>query len=115
MEVLDAGPNGRGVDLVGVLTLLAGSHGVLQAMIEGGGRLHGAFVEEHLADRLVAYVAPVLLGERGHPVIGFPGPDTLADANRWQVLDVTSIGSDVRLVFAPPSDRRDPPNTDGVA
>ena len=33
-------------------------HGVLQAMVEGGGRLHGAFVDENLADRLVAYVAP---------------------------------------------------------
>ncbi len=84
VEVLAPGAQGRGVDLEGLLTLLARSHGVLQAMIEGGGRLHGAFVDEHLADRLVAYVAPVLLGERGHPVIGFPGPDTLADATRWR-------------------------------
>ena len=88
VETLMAGAHGRGVDLVGVLELLAESHGVLQAMIEGGGRLHGALVEEQLADRLVAYIAPVLLGERGHPVIGFPGPDTLADATRWRVRDV---------------------------
>jgi diaminohydroxyphosphoribosylaminopyrimidine deaminase / 5-amino-6-(5-phosphoribosylamino)uracil reductase len=106
LEVVDAGTHGRGVDLVAVLTVLAESHGVLQAMIEGGGLLHGAFVDEHLADRLVAYVAPVLLGERGLPVVGFPGPDTLADASRWQLRDVTRLGADVRLVLDPPAHDR---------
>jgi diaminohydroxyphosphoribosylaminopyrimidine deaminase/5-amino-6-(5-phosphoribosylamino)uracil reductase len=103
VEIVDAGHEGRGVDLVALLTLLAESYGVLQAMIEGGGYLHGAFVEEHLADRLVAYVAPTLLGERGLPVIGFPGPDTLADATRWQLLDATRLGNDVRLTLEPPA------------
>ena len=70
VEVLRAGPQGRGVDLPETLTVLAERYGVLQALIEGGGRLHGAFVEEHLADRLVMYIAPVLLGERGLPVQG---------------------------------------------
>jgi diaminohydroxyphosphoribosylaminopyrimidine deaminase/5-amino-6-(5-phosphoribosylamino)uracil reductase len=101
VEVLDAGTEGRGVDLVGVLTLLAERYGVLQAMIEGGGRLHGAFVAEGLADRLIAYVAPVLLGERGLPVVGFPGPDSLAEATRWQLRDVTRFGADVRLILDP--------------
>lgn len=103
VEVLDPGPEGRGVDLVGVLRLLAERYGVLQAMIEGGGRLHGAFVAEGLADRLVAYVAPVLLGERGLPVVGFPGPESLASATRWQLRDVTRFGADVRLILDPPA------------
>jgi diaminohydroxyphosphoribosylaminopyrimidine deaminase/5-amino-6-(5-phosphoribosylamino)uracil reductase len=102
VEMLGAGVQGRGVDLLGVLTLLAERYSVLQAMIEGGGRLHGAFVDEQLADRLVAYVAPVLLGERGLPVIGFPGPDSLAAASRWEVRDVTRFGADVRLILDPP-------------
>jgi diaminohydroxyphosphoribosylaminopyrimidine deaminase / 5-amino-6-(5-phosphoribosylamino)uracil reductase len=99
VEVVDPGVDGRGIDLPRMLTVLAQSYGVLQAMIEGGGRLHGAFVAEQLADRLVAYVAPVLLGERGLPVVGFPGPDTLADAARWQLRDVTQVGPDVRLTL----------------
>jgi diaminohydroxyphosphoribosylaminopyrimidine deaminase/5-amino-6-(5-phosphoribosylamino)uracil reductase len=101
VEVVEPGPRGRGVDLVALLTLLAERHGVLQALIEGGGHLHGAFVEEGLADRLIAYVAPVLLGERGAPVAGFPGPDTLADARRWVLRDVTRLGGDVRLTLDP--------------
>jgi diaminohydroxyphosphoribosylaminopyrimidine deaminase/5-amino-6-(5-phosphoribosylamino)uracil reductase len=101
VEIVGPGPEGRGVDLVALLTLLAERHGVLQAMVEGGGNLHGAFVAEGLADRLVAYVAPVLLGERGLPVVGFPGPDTLADARRWTLRDVTRLGDDVRLTLDP--------------
>ncbi|MGZ4736126.1 MAG: bifunctional diaminohydroxyphosphoribosylaminopyrimidine deaminase/5-amino-6-(5-phosphoribosylamino)uracil reductase RibD [Acidimicrobiia bacterium] len=101
VEVLEPGPLGRGVDLVALLTVLAESYGVLQAMIEGGGRLHGAFVEEGLANRIVAYMAPVLLGERGLPAVGFPGPETLADAARWQVRDVARLGADVRITLDP--------------
>jgi diaminohydroxyphosphoribosylaminopyrimidine deaminase / 5-amino-6-(5-phosphoribosylamino)uracil reductase len=103
VEVVEPGTHGRGVDLVAVLRILAESYGVLQAMVEGGGRLHGAFVEEGLANRLVAYVAPLLLGERGLPVVGFPGPDTLGDATRWRLHDVARLGADVRLVLDPRS------------
>jgi diaminohydroxyphosphoribosylaminopyrimidine deaminase/5-amino-6-(5-phosphoribosylamino)uracil reductase len=108
VEVLGAGVQGRGVDLLGVLTLLAERYGVLQAMIEGGGRLHGAFVDEQLADRLVAYIAPVLLGELGLPAMGFPGPESLTAASRWDVRDVTRFGADVRLILDPPDRARAP-------
>jgi diaminohydroxyphosphoribosylaminopyrimidine deaminase / 5-amino-6-(5-phosphoribosylamino)uracil reductase len=108
VEVLDAGTDGRGVDLGGVLALLAQRYGVLQAMVEGGGHLHGAFVAEGLADRLVAYVAPVILGERGTPVVGFPGPDSLAHATRWLLRDVTRFGPDVRLIVDPPAGAPEP-------
>jgi diaminohydroxyphosphoribosylaminopyrimidine deaminase/5-amino-6-(5-phosphoribosylamino)uracil reductase len=104
VEVVEPGPRGRGVDLLALLTLLAERHGVLQALIEGGAHLHGAFVDDGLADRLVAYVAPVLLGERGNPVAGFSGPETLADAGRWVLRDVTRLGDDVRLTLDPAAD-----------
>ncbi len=95
------GPAGRGVDLGATLDLLAAEYAVYQAMVEGGGRLHGAFVAEGHADRLIAYVAPVVLGEQGRAVIATPGPATLVDADRgWRVTDVTQFGPDVRITYS---------------
>ena len=96
---VDAGPDGRGVDLQAVLHTLGSDHQVLQAMFEGGGKLHGALIGEGLADRLVTYVAPVILGERGRAVIAYPGAETLDDAPRWTMSDVTPIGADVRITY----------------
>lgn len=101
VEVVGPGAGGHGVDLAATLAVLAERFGVLQAMIEGGGRLHGALVAEGLADRIVVYVAPVLLGERGRPVLGFPGPDSIGGAPRWRLRDVTRVGADVRLTLDP--------------
>ncbi len=99
VETVAPGAHGRGVDLVEVLIRLARSHAVLQAVIEGGSRLHGAFLDEQVADRIVAYVAPVLLGARGLPAFGGSGPESLAAAPRWQIRDVTRFGADVRLTL----------------
>jgi diaminohydroxyphosphoribosylaminopyrimidine deaminase/5-amino-6-(5-phosphoribosylamino)uracil reductase len=105
VRIVAPGPVGDGVDLDAVLRGLAQEYHAFQAMIEGGGKLHGAFVTEARADRLVTYVAPVVLGERGRAVLAHAGPDTLADAGRWRVLDVTPIGPDLRITYAPIRDR----------
>ena len=101
VRVIAAGPEGRGVDLDAVLHGLATEYHAFQAMIEGGGKLHGAFVAEGRADRLVTYVAPVVLGERGRAVLAHPGPDTLADARRWRIVDVRGVGDDLRITYDP--------------
>ena len=49
---------------------------MLQALVEGGGALLGALVEAGLADRLVTYVAPTLLGTDGRPGVRLAGPAT---------------------------------------
>jgi diaminohydroxyphosphoribosylaminopyrimidine deaminase/5-amino-6-(5-phosphoribosylamino)uracil reductase len=89
---------GGGVDLTETIALL-GREGVLQVLFEGGGALVGALLAGAHADRLVAYVAPIVLGERGRPGYVLPGPDTLAAATRARLLDVVRIGPDVRMEF----------------
>lgn len=89
-----------GVDPNAALELL-GQRGVLQAMVEGGATLHGALVAAQLVDRLVLYVGARVLGERGRPVVAWPGPPSIAAAPRWRLVDVRRIDDDARLEFEP--------------
>lgn len=103
VEELRPAADGRGVDLLATLELLGGL-GVVQAMVEGGGRLHGALLDAGLVDRIVAYVAPLLLGDGGRPALALAGPNTLAGAGRWKVADATRLGADLRLVLEAPGE-----------
>ena len=82
-------------DVAGALTSLTG-HDVQHVLLEGGPTLAGAFVADGLVDRVVAYMAPALLGS-GHPVLGDAGISSLARALRLRTVDVTRLGDDVRI------------------
>jgi diaminohydroxyphosphoribosylaminopyrimidine deaminase/5-amino-6-(5-phosphoribosylamino)uracil reductase len=75
--------------------------GVISVLLEGGPTLAGAFWAGGLIDKVIAYVAPVLLGSGRHPVITDAGIDTIADAGRLHLDDVTRFGDDVRLTSYP--------------
>ncbi|HEX2738492.1 MAG TPA: bifunctional diaminohydroxyphosphoribosylaminopyrimidine deaminase/5-amino-6-(5-phosphoribosylamino)uracil reductase RibD [Acidimicrobiia bacterium] len=96
VETVAAGAGG--VDLEAALALL-GSHGVLQALVEGGAEVHGALLTAGLVDRVVAYVAPTVLGAGGLDAFGGHRIATLADAPRWQLRTVAQLGADIRLEY----------------
>jgi len=68
--------------------------------LEGGPTLAGAFVREALVDRVVAYLAPALLGA-GPAALADAGITAVADAVRLDITDVTRIGPDLRLTARP--------------
>jgi diaminohydroxyphosphoribosylaminopyrimidine deaminase/5-amino-6-(5-phosphoribosylamino)uracil reductase len=82
-------------DLAAVLADLH-ADGVRQVLLEGGPTLAGAFVAAGLVDRVVAYVAPVLLGA-GPAALGDAGIATISAALRLATEDVTCLGPDVRI------------------
>jgi len=101
VEELPANGSGSGVDLAELLALLA-RRGVLQALVEGGPTLHGGFFGAGLVDRIVAYVAPVVLGAGGRAAYGVdPGPP-LDLASRYRLVGVRALGDDVALEYEPP-------------
>ena len=59
--------------------------------LEGGPTLAAAFLRAGLVDEVVAYVAPMLLGA-GTSAVGDLGIKTIADAVRFDVVDVTVVG-----------------------
>jgi diaminohydroxyphosphoribosylaminopyrimidine deaminase / 5-amino-6-(5-phosphoribosylamino)uracil reductase len=68
--------------------------------LEGGPTVAAAFVRAGLVDRVVAYMAPALLGS-GVAVLGDAGLATVDDAIRLEYTDVTHIGPDIRLIARP--------------
>jgi diaminohydroxyphosphoribosylaminopyrimidine deaminase/5-amino-6-(5-phosphoribosylamino)uracil reductase len=96
VETVAAAPDRSGVDLDATFALLA-TEGVLQALVEGGAQVLGSVISGGHAQRLVAYVAPTILGTSGLPGFATAGPVTLADAARWNIVGVSSVGADVRI------------------
>jgi diaminohydroxyphosphoribosylaminopyrimidine deaminase/5-amino-6-(5-phosphoribosylamino)uracil reductase len=65
-------------------------------LLEGGATLAGGFAGQHLLDAVVGYHAPALLGA-GPPVLDDAGIGSISEAIRLSVVDVSMIGSDVRV------------------
>ena len=72
--------------------------------LEGGPTLAAAFLDAGLVDRVVTYVAPMLLGA-GRSAVGDLGITTIADARHLRLVDTTVVGegaeANVRLVMTP--------------
>ncbi len=90
-----------GGDPAGILDDL-GARGVLQALVEGGPTVAGAFHRAGLVDRYVLYLAPALFGgDDALPTFAGPGATTLADVWRGRIVSVTQLGDDLRVELAP--------------
>lgn len=68
--------------------------------LEGGPRLAAAFWRAGLVDRVVAYVAPALLGA-GASAVADLAITTIQACARLSLDDVTRVGDDVRLLLRP--------------
>lgn len=71
-------------------------------LVEAGPRLAGSFVTHGLADEIVLYVAPTLLGDTARPSFALPQPlRALADRPQYSFYDVRQVGPDLRLTLRP--------------
>jgi diaminohydroxyphosphoribosylaminopyrimidine deaminase/5-amino-6-(5-phosphoribosylamino)uracil reductase len=70
---------------------------IRHVLLEGGPTIAAAWLRAGVVDRLVWYVAPIILGS-GTPAIDDMGLRTLTDARRWRVVDVSRCGDDARIM-----------------
>jgi len=63
-------------------------------------------VRAGLVDELVVHVAPLLLGEDGHPLLAGDGIANLAEAPRFRPLAVERAGDDTTLTLVPAQEAR---------
>lgn len=94
-EVWVCEPAGGRVSLRDVLRRLA-DRGVLSVLVEGGSMVHASLLEEGLVDRVVAFVAPVVVGGAQAPgAVSGRGVAELAQALRLEDVSVHRLGPDV--------------------
>jgi diaminohydroxyphosphoribosylaminopyrimidine deaminase/5-amino-6-(5-phosphoribosylamino)uracil reductase len=78
-----------------------GSRGVVQAMVEGGATVAGAFHRAGLVDRYVVYLAPAFFGgDDARGLFSGPGAATIEDVWRGRIVSVRPVGPDVRIEVA---------------
>lgn len=86
------------------LEVIAAMADRVDVLVEGGPTLAGAFLRAGVVDRIVAYVAPILLGG---PITAVDdvGVLSIAHAQRWRFDGMDRIGPDVRLSLVPNDNR----------
>ena len=85
------------VDLLVLLTEL-GDRGVTSVFVEGGATLLGSLFDAGLVDRVVAFVAPVIIGgDSALSPVGGVGVERMADALRLKDIQIQTFGEDVAV------------------
>ncbi|GHJ38936.1 riboflavin biosynthesis protein RibD [Streptomyces sp. TS71-3] len=98
-EVVRLPRTAAGLDTTALLEALH-ARNVRSLLIEGGPTLAGSFVAAGTVDRVVGYIAPVMLGA-GPAALGESGISTLTEALRLGLEEVVRLGPDVRITAAP--------------
>jgi diaminohydroxyphosphoribosylaminopyrimidine deaminase / 5-amino-6-(5-phosphoribosylamino)uracil reductase len=94
--VVSCGTRDGRVDLGALLADLFARE-VRAVLVEGGGEVHGAFLDAGLVDRVTMFAAPLLMGGRGAPpVVGGAGRE-LKNAVRLGGFKVTPLGDDLLI------------------
>jgi len=92
--VVSCGTRDGRVDLGALLGELFARE-VRAVLVEGGGEVHGAFLDAGLVDRVAMFAAPLLIGGRGAtPVVAGAGRE-LKSAVRLGSFTVTPLGDDL--------------------
>jgi diaminohydroxyphosphoribosylaminopyrimidine deaminase / 5-amino-6-(5-phosphoribosylamino)uracil reductase len=86
----------RGLEVTAVLRRLV-EDGALHVLAEGGAQLFASLLSARVADALVLYLAPKLLGGDGLAWLGPLGLKHMAEALPLAVEEVTQLGEDFRL------------------
>lgn len=89
-----------GLDLHAVLAELA-RRDINELHVEAGPTLCGALLAAGLADELLLYVAPVLLGDTARPLLQLPPLASMAARWNLGLKDQRMVGTDVRLRLRP--------------
>jgi diaminohydroxyphosphoribosylaminopyrimidine deaminase / 5-amino-6-(5-phosphoribosylamino)uracil reductase len=93
---------GERLELVAVLERL-GELEANEVLVEAGATLAGEFLRQGLADELLLYVAPRLLGPDARALVALPQLTALDEAPAFALVESIRLGEDLRLRLRPRS------------
>ncbi len=94
--VLPMESDGTGVLEPRTVVRMLGERGIASLIVEGGAAVHSAFMRAGCADELRLFYAPMIIGS-GLQTFGRLAVPALEQAERFSIMDVERIGSDVLI------------------
>ena len=96
-EVLEL-PSAEGLVGLEELFKTLGEREVTSVLVEGGGKLFGSLFDLGLVDKVVAFIAPIVIGgEEAKTAVGGRGIDKVADSLKLEQIKVEKFGDDVMV------------------
>jgi diaminohydroxyphosphoribosylaminopyrimidine deaminase/5-amino-6-(5-phosphoribosylamino)uracil reductase len=84
------------LDLQAVLKII-GSNQKNSVLVEGGGRVHGSFLQQGLVDEFFVFMAPIFLGEAGVPLVDFGGLRVGTNLPVATYMQTRRLGNDIMI------------------
>jgi diaminohydroxyphosphoribosylaminopyrimidine deaminase/5-amino-6-(5-phosphoribosylamino)uracil reductase len=96
-EILEL-PSPKGVIDLKQLFVLLGKKEITSILVEAGGILTGSLFDYKLVDKVVAFLAPVIIGgEEARPSVAGLGVDSLANSFRLKDVQIGKVGEDIMI------------------
>jgi len=96
-EILELPSDGRRVDLEKLLKAL-GEREITSVLVEGGGILLGSLFDCGLVDKVIAFVAPIIIGsDKAKTAVSGKGVDKVVDSLRLERIRVEKFGEDLMV------------------
>jgi diaminohydroxyphosphoribosylaminopyrimidine deaminase/5-amino-6-(5-phosphoribosylamino)uracil reductase len=85
------------VDLEKLLKAL-GKRGIISILVEGGGVLLGSLFDSRLVDKVIAFIAPIIIGgKEAKTAVGGKGIDKVIHSTRLEHVKVEKLGDDLMV------------------
>jgi diaminohydroxyphosphoribosylaminopyrimidine deaminase/5-amino-6-(5-phosphoribosylamino)uracil reductase len=96
-ELLELPSEEAMVDLGRLLQVL-GERKITSVLVEGGGTLLGSLFDHRLVDKVVAFIAPVIIGgEEARTAVGGKGVDKVIDSIKLERVSMERFGDDLMV------------------
>ena len=97
-EILEMPSNDGYIELKELMTEL-GKRRIMSVLVEGGSILFGSMFDQRLVDKVIAFVAPIIIGgDKAKTAIGGRGAEKIMDAVKLRNLSEERFGNDIMFV-----------------